>query len=116
MKQIAILAAVPALGAVTWAVAAPEAGRSWKIHDGSRPRPPVVTPAAQRLPAPAPPDAVVLFDGNGLAEWAGGQGAPGWKVVDGVLTVVPGAGSLRTRPAFGDAQVHLEWAAPVPAE
>jgi hypothetical protein len=82
----------------------------------ARPRPPVVTPPAQALPVPPPSDAVVLLDGKGLAEWTAEQGGPaGWKVEEGVLTVTPGAGKIVSRRSFGDAQVHVEWAAPVPA-
>lgn len=97
--------------------AAPQAGGGWKIHDRSRPHPPVVTPAAQKLPVPVPPDALVLFDGKDLSQWTDDQGsAPRWKVQGGVLSVVPGAGPITTRKAFGDVQVHLEWATPSPAE
>lgn len=95
--------------------AAPDTG--WKIHDRTRPRPPVVTPPAQKLPAPVPPDAIVLFDGKDLSQWTGEQGgAATWKVQEGVLITGPGTGPIATRRSFGDVQVHLEWAAPVPAE
>ena len=94
--------------------AAPSSG--WKVHDMSRPRPPVVTPPPPSLPVPPPSDAVVLFDGKGLSEFTNDQGgAPRWKVENGVLTVAPGTGLIATKRAFGDVQVHLEWAAPVPA-
>jgi hypothetical protein len=36
-------------------------------------------------------------------------------VRDGYVEVVPGSGSLRTRQAFGDVQLHLEWRAPADA-
>jgi hypothetical protein len=82
----------------------------------ARPRPPVVTPPAQTLPVPPPSDAVVLFDGKGLAEFTGMDGKrAAWKVENGVLTVAPGTGALVSRKAFGDVQVHMEWASPAPA-
>lgn len=106
-------AACVALG-VTSGSAAGTGG--WKVHDMARPRPPVVTPPAQALPVPPPSDAVRLFDGSDLSGWTSETGGPaGWKVENGVLTVVPGAGKIVSRRTFGDAQVHVEWAAPVPA-
>ena len=62
----------------------------------------------------APPsDAIVLFDGNHLEQWESVKsGAPQWEVTDGHLVVVPGTGNLRTRQAFGDVQLHIEWRTP----
>jgi hypothetical protein len=37
-----------------------------------------------------------------------------WRVRDGVFEVVAGTGTLRTRDAFGDVQLHIEWMAPSP--
>lgn len=100
----------------TAATSAPAKTGGWKVHDMQRPRPPVVTPPAQKLPLPAPADAVVLFDGKDLSEFTTETGGPAkWKVQDGVLTVVPGAGPILSKRAFGDVQVHLEWASPSPA-
>jgi hypothetical protein len=60
-----------------------------------------------------PSDALVLFDGRSLDAWEGADGeAPRWQVADGAITVVPGAPNIRTRRAFGDVQLHLEWRAP----
>ncbi len=85
--------------------------RRWKAHDLGRPKPPVIIPGAS--PAQAPSDAIVLFDGSGLREWtAGNGGAAGWTVRDGYMETAPGAGAIQTRRAFGDAQLHLEWASP----
>jgi hypothetical protein len=87
----------------------------WKAHDMSRPRPPVVQPPAQSLPVPAPPDATLLFDGRSLAEWRSSDGGPAkWVVKDGAIESVPGSGYLYSARAFGDMQLHVEWAAPVP--
>ena len=41
----------------------------WKQHEMNRPRPPVVQPVQQTLPAPAPADAIVLFGGSDLGAW-----------------------------------------------
>lgn len=98
------------------AAVAHDASRGWRVHDMDRPKPRRVVPGPQALPAPVPSDAVVLFDGGGLSEWTTpAGGAPPWEVEAGVLVVVPVAGRLATKRAFGDAQIHLEWAAPVPA-
>jgi hypothetical protein len=68
------------------------------------PEPPVVTPGESSGP---PADAVVLFDGKNFDAW---EGAKGWKVdEDGGFTV---KGALRTKQAFGDCQLHLEFASP----
>jgi hypothetical protein len=85
----------------------------WKIHDMNRPRPPVVTPAEQPLPALAPPDAVVLFDGKDLSQWSSADGSPAkWKVENGYFEVTKGTGEIRTKNGFGDVQLHVEWASP----
>ncbi len=74
------------------------------------PVPPVVAvPAETGIPA----DAVVLFDGTNLDAWEAEQGGPAaWSVAEGVLTVAPGAGGIRTKRGFADCQLHLEWRSP----
>lgn len=89
-------------------------GQKWKVHDISRPRPRIVTPGTEsRLP---PSDAVVLFDGKDLSKWVasrkGETAAAGWKVENGYMEVAGGSGDLVSKEKFGDAQIHLEWAAP----
>jgi hypothetical protein len=87
----------------------------WKIHDMNRPRPPKVKPAVE-LPATAPSDAVVLFGGSDVSKWRSRDGGPaGWIVKDGYMESVRGSGYVFTRDSFGDVQLHVEWAAPVPA-
>lgn len=79
-----------------------------------RPQPPEVRPGKS---GEAPSDAISLFSGHDLSEWADSQGnPPKWKVRDGYLEVVPGAGSIHTRRSFGDCQMHVEWWAPNPPE
>jgi hypothetical protein len=78
-----------------------------------RPVPPVVTPGEPALPVAAPSDAIVLFDGKDLSEWRDAEGNEAkWIVRDGVMESVPGSGYVFTRKAFGDAQLHIEWASP----
>lgn len=59
----------------------------------------------------APSDAVVLFDGENLDAWHGGDK---WSVADGVATV--GKGQISTKQKFGDCQLHIEWSAPNPPQ
>lgn len=88
-------------------------GGKWHIHDIDRPRPAVVTPAAK--PGDPPSDAIVLFNGKGLSEWQDTKGQPSkWRVVDGAMECVPKSGYIQTKQKFGDIQLHLEFAAPVP--
>ena len=91
----------------------------WKPNDPDRPVPPVVesgTAGTQSEPGHPPSDAVVLFDGKDLSPWVGEDGQPAkWKVADGHLEVLPHTGVIHTRRAFGDCQLHLEFAEPVPA-
>ncbi len=83
----------------------------WKAHDAERPKPAVITPGTSATQPPS--DAVVLFDGSGLREWTSTNGgAPGWTVRDGYMETAPGAGAIKTRPGFGDAQIHIEFATP----
>jgi hypothetical protein len=89
----------------------------WKQHDMDRPRPEVVSPSVQNLPAPAPEDAVVLFDGTDLSSWESVDGgAAEWRVQDNAMVVVPGTGAIQTTEDFGDIQLHVEWSAPTEIE
>ncbi|HVK05915.1 MAG TPA: DUF1080 domain-containing protein [Armatimonadaceae bacterium] len=91
-------------------------GGKWRVHDGARPQPRVVTPGAESSPAAAgtaPSDAVVLFDGGDLARWKGrGDQAAEWKVENGYVEVVGGKGDITSRDEFGDAQIHVEFMSP----
>ena len=82
----------------------PEDTETWE------PEPVVVTPGRGGSP---PSDAVVLFDGRDLSAWVGDDGVPaGWTVEDGAMTVAAGTGAIRTRRAFGDIQLYMEWRTP----
>ena len=100
------------------AVALAQVDTRWKIHDPSRPVPPVIepgTPSTQETPGRAPSDAVVLFDGKDLSQWAATDGSVAkWKVEGGHFEVVPKTGYIHTRAAFGDCQLHVEFAEPNP--
>jgi hypothetical protein len=87
----------------------------WHVHDGKRPRPAVVSPAAA-APAPPPGDAIVLLGpGTDLSAWQAADGTVvTWPVSDGVLQV--GTGSIRTKAEFIDIQLHVEFATPSPAK
>ncbi|MBI3819559.1 MAG: DUF1080 domain-containing protein [Planctomycetes bacterium] len=80
----------------------------WRVHDSKRPRPPVITPGDASA---APSDAIVLFDGKELSKWSAANGDAKWAVENGVMTV-NGTGDIHTKDAFGDCQLHVEWASP----
>jgi len=94
--------------------------KRWKVHDHSRPVPPVITPgtcSTPERPGRPPSDAKVLFDGTDLSKWRGGNGGPArWKIVEGSLEVAPGTGDIHTAESFGDCQLHVEWAEPTPPQ
>jgi hypothetical protein len=67
--------------------------------------PKVIEPGAKCGDAPS--DAIILFDGKDLSKW---EGADKWEVHDGYAT---GHGhDIKTKEAFGDCQLHIEWATP----
>jgi hypothetical protein len=69
------------------------------------PEPKVVDPGPG---AGGPPsDAIVLFDGKDLSQWKGGER---WIVRDG-YAICRGS-DIVTKQAFGDCQLHIEWAIP----
>lgn len=85
-------------------------GSEFKVHQIDRPQPPrVVPPAVNEVQlVPPPSDAMALFDGSSLDQFAPNE----WKLKDGIL--VAGKGNLTTKDAFGDCQLHVEWRAPSP--
>ena len=71
----------------------------------------VVTPG--KNPYEPPSDAIILFDGKDASKLSSENNVPvKWKVADGALTVVGGTGSVYSREAFGDCQLHIEWRTP----
>jgi len=97
-----------------------KAARQFRIHDWSRPQPPIVDPgtaSTQQQPGKPPADAIVLFDGRDLSNWRAMDGGPAkWVIKDGVMESVKGSGFVRTLQAFGDCQLHVEWATPTKVE
>lgn len=94
-------------------------GQAWRVHDKNRPNPPVVDPGpAPTTIAPAPSDAILLFDGSSVDAWQHANGSSAkWRVVDGkAMQVTPGSGDVQTRDTFGDVQLHLEFATPEKVE
>ncbi len=93
----------------------------WRVHDMERPLPVVVTPGITASDAPS--DAIILFDGTDLSEWTGTvntnkkwqynpEGKVLWEVENGYMKITP-TGGLTSKRAFGDIQLHIEWASPV---
>ena len=68
------------------------------------PMPPIVDPGPV---GGAPSDAIVLFDGKDMSQW---NQADKWVVKDNC--VISGGNGIQTKQAFGDIQLHVEWAAP----
>ncbi len=99
-------------------------GGKWRVHDGRRPQPVVITPGSastQKRTGKPPSDATVLFDGTDLSKWQSGNGRPaGWNVENGYMEVpsrgTSGGGDISTRDKFGDCQLHIEWATPKPSK
>ncbi len=108
-SQFAALLAIPVLIAVSagglGAQTDPKATEVWE------PVPRVITPG---VGAAAPSDAIVLFNGTDLSQWVRDpEGtAPRWMVEDGAFMPASGSGGLRTKRAFGDCQLHIEWRTP----
>jgi len=87
-------------------------GLPYRVHDPKRPHPPVVAPSKE--PGGPPSDATVLFNGTDLSQWHAVKGGTGWKSTKDYFEVVPKAGDLATNEKFGDCQLHIEWASPIP--
>ena len=71
---------------------------------------------AKDMPSvPAPPGAIVLFDGKALDAWTkrDGKTAAHWKILDGGIMQVPGGGDIITKQKFdGKFKLHLEFRVP----
>ncbi|TFG46096.1 MAG: DUF1080 domain-containing protein [Gemmatimonadales bacterium] len=111
--KLALIVILMASGAVHSTAAQTPSG--WRAHDLHRPRPTIVAPGHAAESVRPPSDAVVLFDGSGVAAWRNGNGeGAGWVVRNGAMEAAPGAGYVYSRQEFGDVQLHVEWAAPSP--
>ena len=118
MKHVRMMVAALAAGSAATVMAGlygdtPDALHAWAVHDMNRPVPKKITAE----PGQPPSDAIVLFDGTSLDNWESTKGEPTkWRLVDGALESVKGAGYIRTKQSFGDCQLHIEWAAPTRVE
>src|SRR5512136_615828 len=113
MTKAGILIAAAAMVSLSFLAGQDKPSEAWQIHDLNRPMAPVVAPGPAGPPVPPPSDAVVLFDGKDLSQWANEKGEPArWKVENGYMEVVAKTGSILTKKGFGDCQLHVEWAAP----
>jgi hypothetical protein len=114
---VALAIAAPATGQQQTGLGVPntpmQPGGRWRIHDGARPQPKIVTPGpAPAAPVAAPSDATVLLGaGENLNAWQMSDGKPvTWPMKDGVLQT--GKGMVRTKAEFTDFQLHVEFATP----
>jgi hypothetical protein len=86
-------------------------GSEFRVHQQDRPQPSRVIPPETCETACAPPsDAIVLFNGASLEQFE----ETSWEIADGIL--IAGHGSLYTKEAYGDCQLHVEWRTPNPPE
>src|SRR5882672_5377763 len=92
MKIAASLLSFSALAFPAISLAQTQVDPKYEIHDRNRPVPPVIEPgtaSTQEAAGHAPSDATVLFDGKDLSKW-------------------------HNKDAFGDCQLHVEFAEPNP--
>jgi hypothetical protein len=108
IRKFSLLAATTVVSAMSFAQQKgdPKDTEVWQ------PVPKVVTTGA--VFSDAPSDAVVLFDGKNLDNWATVKdGSPAqWTVADGALTVNKNSGNIQTKQSFTDYQLHIEWKIP----
>jgi len=86
-----------------------QAQKPEETEDWSR-KPEVVAPGKGTLP---PSDAIVLYGGAGdLKKWESEREGPAKWAAGEELTVITGTGGIKTKQAFGDMQLHIEWRSP----
>ncbi len=70
-------------------------------------------PNDEMLGARPPEGAKVLFDGKSLDGWVHRDGKPAtWPVSDGLFTVKPRSGDIKTKEEFGSFTMHVEFNIP----
>ena len=75
------------------------------------PQPRVVTPGKE--PGQPPSDAVILFDGKDMSQWALRDGSPAkCDVRNGEMGCTTGVGNIFSKSTFRSAQIHIEFAPP----
>ena len=123
MKKYLLLALLPSLFASFSVLDAarflgdpPDEHHPWAVHDVNRPQPPLVVPGEKCGDPPS--DAVVLFDGSRATAENWEHVRPDdkrkndWVFTEEYMQAVRGAGYIASKQAFGDCQLHVEWAAP----
>lgn len=114
MTRVARYAPVLVVLAAVSSLQAQNRGAGMKPQDTEQwqPVPRIITPG--RTDADPPSDAVVLFAGRDIGEWVSAKdGSPaGWRVENGVMTVVKSAGDIKTKRSFKNYQLHIEWRIP----
>lgn len=97
VRWLAVVGLVLAAGVLPLVAAEYLNGRVW-------PEPKVIDSGTAGGP---PSDALVLFDGKDLSQWVNGDK---WIIKDGYA--ISNGDSINTKQAFGDCQLHVEWASP----
>lgn len=111
MNYIFVLACVMMIMSTTFSQSQPDP----KETEVWEPEPEIVTPG--KTPGAPPSDAIILFDGKDLDSWVDKDGKKArWSVSDDAMTVVKGTGDIKTKQAFGDIQLHIEWRTPAKVE
>jgi len=87
-------------------------GSTWRVHDKDRPQPKIVEPGTGDLGGTPPADAIILFDGTNLNQWARVDGNPIEGGINRGAFDIMQTGQLRTKQEFGDCQLHIEWRTP----
>lgn len=109
---VTLAAAQPAPAAALDLPPPPSATEIWT------PVPPVVSAPVNRPPS----DAIILFDGTNLDAWEPvREGGHSWKIEGDAMVIVPTKAPAqpfdqRTKHAFGDIQLHLEFRTPAKVE
>lgn len=114
MKRSTLVLACLVMSAVGMSITQISQKKEWK--SGIPWKEPVkVDPGVAPAPSPVPSDAIVLFGGRNLDAWEHVKtgDAVQWPIADDAFTI-SGNGLIQTRRAFGDVQLHIEWA--IPAE
>lgn len=109
MKRIYIASIIAYLLSLSQGPSAQEVKYKWDS-------PKVVTPGKMKRDcmAPAPSDAIMLFDGTGLSlfENAKNGGPAKWTIENGMVTIPAEGGDIQTKQSFRDFQLHIEWRIP----
>ena len=75
------------------------------------PQPRTVSPG--KMPGDPPSDAVILFNGKDMSQWALRDGSPAkCEVRNSEMHCTTGVGNIFSKPTFRSAQIHIEFAPP----